>query len=164
MNTPLYKICELGQGKLFMMPKPTAHNLVTDIAYYQSQGIDIVLSLLRAPEIEALGLMDEPNVCKAHQIEFMHFPVKDMDVPDLQALQTLNSELKTAMELGKSIAVHCHGGRGRAGTVAVTLMQEFGYTSEEAMKVAQAGRQDPNVPVCEIQVKFVTDYSPSNNA
>lgn len=155
---PLYKICEFGQASLFMMPKPDSNQLDHDIQFYQSQGVNTVISLLLPDEMTRLGLKDEAEVCKKHGLEFIHFSVKDMDVPNIDALKSLNTQLKQKVENGHSIAIHCHGGRGRAGTVAITLMQELGYTASQATQLAQEGREDPNVPVCDIQRAFVKNY------
>ncbi len=141
-----------------MMPKPDNSQLEKDINFYQSQGINTVISLLLPEEITKLGLLEEERICKKHGMEFINFPVKDMDIPDLEELKKFNQQLKQKIEHGKSITIHCHGGRGRAGTVAITLMKEFGYSAEEATRLAQEGRQDKNVPVCDIQRELVKNY------
>lgn len=156
--TPLYKIIDIDNASIYMMPKPDNTQLAKDIQFYQSQGINTVISLLLPEEIAKLGLTEEENMCTKHGIEFINFPVKDMDIPNLEQLKAFNQQLKQKIEQGKSITIHCHGGRGRAGTVAITLMKEFGYTTEEATKLAQEGRQDKNVPVCDIQREFVKIY------
>lgn len=157
----LYKICDLGKGSLWMMPKPNTETMLQDVAYYQSQGITVVVSLLLDEEIETLKMQAEPQACATHGIEFLHFSVKDMSVPELSALKSFNHKLKCKLEEGEHIAIHCHGGRGRAGTVAITLMQEFGWTHQEATQTAQQGRQDENVPVCDSQRTFVANYMDS---
>lgn len=157
-QTKLYRICDLGSAELFMMPKPDGENLERDIQYFQDNGVNIVVSLLRDKEVIELGLCQEQQACRKLGIEFISFAVKDMDVPSLDDLKQLNQRLKANLKAGKSVAIHCHGGRGRAGTVAITLMQEFGYSADEACQIAQAGREDQNVPVCDIQREFVLNY------
>ncbi len=156
--TALYKICDIGEASIYMMPKPDSNQLDQDIQFYQSQGVNTVVSLLLPEEVIKLELVDEEPVCQQHGIEFINFSVKDMDVPELADLKAFNAKLKQQIEAGKSIAIHCHGGRGRAGTVAITLMQELGFSAEEATRLAQQGRQDENVPVCDIQREFVKNY------
>jgi len=156
--TPLYKIVDIDNASIYMMPKPDNTQLAKDIQFYQSQGINTVISLLLPEEIAKLGLTEEENMCTKLGIEFINFSVKDMDIPNLEQLKAFNQQLKQTIKQGKSITIHCHGGRGRAGTVAITLMKEFGYTTEEATQLAQEGRQDKNVPVCDIQREFVKNY------
>ena len=156
--TALYKICDIGQATIYMMPKPDSKQLDQDIRFYQSQGVNTVVSLLLPEEVVKHELTQEEDCCRKYSIEYINFSVKDMDVPDLEELKAFNQQLKQRIEDGKSIAIHCHGGRGRAGTVAITLMQEFGFSAAEATKLAQEGRQDANVPVCDMQREFVKNY------
>lgn len=158
---PLYLITQFDSAKLFMMPKPnseTRDTLQADLRCYQQQGVDCVVSLLLTEEVNKFGLQAEADECQALGMAFESFPIKDMSVPKLADLQSFNQVLKHKIEQGQSVAIHCHGGRGRAGTVAITLMQELGLEAEQAMKMAQAGRQDPNVPVCDEQIQLVLNY------
>lgn len=158
MNQPeLYFIARVAEGKVYMMPKPSAENLQADIEFYASQGIDAVVSLLRDVEIEAQGLKKQPDLCQQTGIDFYHFPIKDMDVPDKDQLKAFLKTLQPLIEAGKSIAFHCHGGRGRAGTAVISLMLENGYQAEQAIAIASKGRQD-KVPVCEVQTEFLIKY------
>lgn len=154
----LYAISALGQGYLYIMPKPSKERLESDIQYYQKQGIQRIVSLLLPHEIQTLGLEEESTFCEHYGLNYTHFPIKDMGVPDLESLKQLNKMLTQALMAGEHITLHCHGGRGRAGTVAITLMQEFGYSADTASTLAQTGRQDPNVPVCDIQRQFIKAY------
>lgn len=156
-NPELYKICDLGQGALFVMPKPRKESLLEDVAYYQSQGVTQVVSLLHAKEIEELGMQAEAQACEAHQIAFQNFPIIDMSVPDLERLKTFQNRLKKDLEKGESIAIHCHGGRGRAGIVAITLMVEMGLDAQEAIEMASQARGD-RMPVNDLQKNFVKSY------
>lgn len=139
------------------MPKPRSEQLQQDILSYKKQGVTHVISLLKLTEVEAFQMMEEADICDAHQIKFIHFPIKDMDVPDMSALKELNLELKQQLAKGGHIAIHCHGGRGRAGTVAISLMIEHGYDATEAMKMASKARGD-KMPVCDLQIEFIHSY------
>ena len=153
----LYKICDLGKGALFVMPKPTSETLLEDIAYYQSQGVTKVISLLHAQEIEKLGMLMESQACETNGIKFENFPITDMSVPDVARLKALQQRLKAEIEQGEAIAIHCHGGRGRAGIVAITLMIEHGYDADKAIEMASNARGD-RMPVNDLQLNFVKNY------
>ncbi|GKT12394.1 MAG: hypothetical protein ISEC1_P1372 [Thiomicrorhabdus sp.] len=159
MTTELYKICTLGQGSLFIMPKPSKENLHNDIKFYQSQGVTKVISLLLPAEIRKLEMTDEGDACEQRGLSFCSFSIKDMSVPDLKLLQQFNQYLKQDLLNGEQVAIHCHGGRGRAGTVAITLMVEFGFDAETAIEMACEARGD-RVPVNDAQLKFVKAYPP----
>lgn len=157
MSTELYRVCELGRGSLSVMPKPDHEQMKRDISHYKSQGITKVISLLLPTEIDKLQMAQEPVECAAHGIEFINFSIKDMSVPDLQELRDFNQQLKSDLDNGHHLAVHCHGGRGRAGIVAITLMVEHGMDAEQAIEVASKARGD-RMPVNELQTDFVKAY------
>ncbi|MDX1796530.1 MAG: hypothetical protein R3219_07375 [Hydrogenovibrio sp.] len=159
MQPELYPICELGQGRLFMMPKPGNDTLEQDIHFYKQNGVTKVVSLLCAPEIEKLEMDGEADACELHQLAFENFQIKDLEIPTLADLQALNRKLKLEMEQGHSLAVHCHGGRGRSSIVAITLMMEFGLECETARKMASEAR-GCQVPVNDLQLEFVRSYQP----
>ena len=156
-NPPLYKVCNLGNGALFVMPKPANETLLEDIGFYKTQGITKVVSLLHAQEIEKLGMLMEPEACEHHGIKFENFPITDMSVPDEGRLKNLQQRLKAEIEQGESIAIHCHGGRGRAGIVAITLLVEHGFDAEKAIEMASTARGD-RMPVNDVQLNFVRAY------
>lgn len=157
-TTPeLYKICDLGNGALFVMPKPSAESLHDDIAYYKIQGVSKVISLLHAQEIEKLGMMMEPHACEVHGLKFESFPITDMSVPEKDRLINLQQRLKQEIENGEAIAIHCHGGRGRAGIVAITLMVEHGIDAQTAIEMASNARGD-RMPVNDLQLNFVRSF------
>ncbi|MBO1924091.1 dual specificity protein phosphatase family protein [Thiomicrorhabdus sp. 6S3-12] len=156
---PVYPICQIGNGEIIMMPKPNAKTLAADIAFYRNNGITHLVSLLRQPEMEALQLLDEEPLSRQAGMQFLHFPIKDMDVPDFDSLQKFNRQLLPQIEQGAKVAIHCHGGRGRAGTVAVSLMLEAGIELSQALQTAREKRQDPLVPVCQLQNDFLKRYA-----
>ncbi len=157
MTTPLYKVCSLGKGAIYVMPKPNSETLTTDIQSYKTAGVTQVISLLRQPEIERLGMQAEAQACKELGISFINFEIKDMSVPDLDALKSFNATLSQKLAQGEHLAIHCHGGRGRAGIVAITLMIEHGMDAEESIKIASKARGD-RMPVSDEQREFVLNY------
>lgn len=152
-----YPIMSIAKGQITMMPRPRSETLNNDMAYYQQAGITHIVNLLREPEMERLQLTAEASSAKQHAIEYLHFPVRDMEVPNVEALRKLNQKLLSLLDQGAHIAVHCNGGRGRAGTVIVSLMLESGITLNDALRIAREKRGDI-VPVCELQENFLVDY------
>ncbi|MDG6772870.1 hypothetical protein QCB45_00825 [Thiomicrorhabdus sp. ZW0627] len=161
MTTQLYTVCKLGNGQLSVMPKPDHEQMERDVRHYRSQGVTKVISLLLPKEIEELQMQQEPEVCDAHEIEFVNFSIKDMSVPEMDDLQTFNTQLKQDLENGHHLAIHCHGGRGRAGIVAISLMVEHGISAEQAIEMASKARGD-RMPVNELQTEFVKNYQPAS--
>lgn len=58
-----------------------------------------------------------------HEPLFLHAPIEDLAVPECQEpLQELLLELLEQMNQGKTLYIHCWGGRGRAGLVGACLL------------------------------------------
>jgi hypothetical protein len=55
-------------------------------------------------------------------VQFLHFPIRDFEVPDAHALSRLVDELKRRILEGETLFVHCRGGHGRTGTVVIPLL------------------------------------------
>jgi len=68
-----------------------------------------------------------PNVrlLSEKEVEFWHFPVMDLCIPDATPLLVLLSRLLCAMDQDKVVYLHCWGGRGRAGTVGACLLSRL---------------------------------------
>jgi protein-tyrosine phosphatase len=156
-NIELYKVCDIKNGQLFIMPKPNGDDLKACMQFYRENGVTKVVSLLLPEEHKALNLENEAEACISETLEFSHFPVKDMSTPEANQLKRLLKELKNNLENGAGISVHCHGGRGRAGTLVTILMIEHGYSPQEAIEIASKARGD-KVPVNDLQKEFVLNW------
>mmetsp|Transcript_32953 Transcript_32953/g.42350 ORF Transcript_32953/g.42350 Transcript_32953/m.42350 type:complete len:417 (-) Transcript_32953:117-1367(-) len=66
---------------------------------------------------------------------FLHFPIQDFEVPQLEKLQTFVLELKQRIVSGEVIFVHCRGGHGRTGTVVIPLVASL-YDLEDEVATA----------------------------
>jgi len=53
---------------------------------------------------------------------FLHFGIADFDAPQPAELETLVLELRRRLLDGEVIYLHCRGGHGRTGTVAIPLL------------------------------------------
>ncbi|KAK9814139.1 hypothetical protein WJX72_001188 [[Myrmecia] bisecta] len=98
------------------------------------------------------------------ELDFMHFPIVDMEIPSKDKLLGLVTELQERLERGERIYVHCWGGRGRAGTVGACLLaRAYGIDADEALqRVDRAfstrndiGRRSPET---DEQVAFIRDF------
>lgn len=154
MTTQIYPICSIGKGKIAIMPKPDSNNLAQAMDDYSKEGISHIVSLLRAQEVEALQLQQEASFAAEAGIEFISFPIKDMGVPDKKAFEAFMDEHLPIILNGAYYSFHCHGGRGRAGTLAISVMVKSGYKLTDAVNLASEKRSD-QVPVCDLQREFL---------
>lgn len=71
-------------------------------------------------------------------LEFYHFPIVDLNIPDTSVLRAALAELQQLLLRGRRVYLHCWGGRGRAGTIASTLlMQAYELEAAEALERVQ---------------------------
>lgn len=73
--------------------------------------------------------------------ELWRFPIPDYGIPDdAEALDCLLAKIRELLEQGESVVVHCAGGHGRTGMLAILLLTHLGIELDEATRrVAQAG-------------------------
>ncbi len=95
----------------------------------------------------------------------MHRPISDNGKPSAELVAALLSDLKSRMEAGEKVYIHCSGGRGRAGTLGACLLGSlFGVKAEEALERVQRGFNcrggDPSLlsPESDAQVAFVKQF------
>ncbi|CAJ1377172.1 unnamed protein product [Effrenium voratum] len=79
---------------------------------------------------------------------FLHAPVPDLSTPQVSALRGLLDDLKTRIDRGEVVYLHCWGGRGRSGVVGACLLGHMfpKLTGEESLRLVQEGytsRGDP---------------------
>lgn len=111
-------------------------SLADDLAGLQRWGARGVLTLVEDHELESLGMMSVREQLEALGIRWWHLPIRDRDVPD-EAFEarwrTTGPELHALIGQGCAVALHCHGGLGRTGTIAARLLVELGSTPGEAI-------------------------------
>eukprot|EP00210_Caulerpa_lentillifera_P003291 g3142.t1 len=114
----------------------------------------------------SMGFLPYHTWCEefADSVEFLHFPIEDLSVPDKEALGCLLEDLNERLSSGEKMYIHCWGGRGRAGLVASCLLaKSFEISAEEALERigrAFSTRKDSTYrsPETEEQVQFVKDF------
>ncbi len=70
----------------------------------------------------------------------VHHPIPDMHAPGLDELRGLVDDICTRLAGGESIVVHCAGGIGRAGTIAVAVLVRAGIPLDDALTTVRANR------------------------
>jgi hypothetical protein len=82
MAADIYWVAEVLGGKLAILARPRPGDWLEDeIQDWKRQGIDVAVSLLEEAEASSLGLEREAHLCREQGIEFISFPVPDMQVP-----------------------------------------------------------------------------------
>lgn len=122
------------RGELGLCPLPGGGGaLADDLAVVQAWGADIVLTLVEPAELDALGVADLPERVQRAGIEWRHFPIVDFSVPEAGEWPVLSQDLRGVLAQGGRVVIHCRGGCGRTGMIALRLMLEAGEAPETAL-------------------------------
>ncbi|TXN80041.1 ADP-ribosylglycohydrolase family protein [Methylobacterium sp. WL8] len=133
-----------------------ARDLRTDIEAMSEWGACAVVSLIEDHEIEALKVQAIAQECCRLGLTWIHLPIPDVSTPTdafEESWVTVGEGLRSTLRNGFSIAVHCKGGLGRAGTVAARLLTELGADPAEAIRIVRDAR--PGAIETEAQVQHV---------
>jgi len=157
MSATIFKVTDINQGALFVMPKPSSEDLSGDVAEFSALGVTAVLSLLQSNEQVEIGLSAEQSTCEQQGLEFLSYSIKDRGYPDQQELKQFLTPLIKQVEKGTQVAIHCKGGIGRTGIVSCCLLIEHGYSAQQAIELVSKAR-GRSVPDTDEQKAFVFDY------
>ncbi len=154
----LYWIQGFTNGHLAIMPAPQPQDLERAVLHWKEEGVDVVVSLLEQAEIPG-HVEDERGLCDEVGLEFMWFPIRDGSVPPSKpAFKTLIANLADAVEVGKSVAIHCRAGIGRSGLVAACVLNRLNIDAGVAMDLIAESRTI-EVPQTEEQRQWVLGFS-----
>jgi protein-tyrosine phosphatase len=134
MRPEVYWIDLPASLRLAIMARPRAGDWLDDeIAGWRAEGIDVIVSLLEAGEVEELGLHQEAGVCHDLAMAFISFPIPDGGVPaTLREVTALAEAIVARLNEGKAVALHCRAGIGRSSLIAACVLVFMGMTPETA--------------------------------
>jgi protein-tyrosine phosphatase len=132
-------------------------DLVRDVDAIAAWRPVVVVSMTTAEEMQLLGAGRLADLLAGCGIEWRHFPVADYGVPSGEhaAWRTLASALHGALDHGAldhgaldhgaldrhdGVLLHCAGGKGRSGMVAMRLLVERGMEPAAALATVRAAR------------------------
>jgi predicted protein tyrosine phosphatase len=129
MGVLVFSLSEIavGGGVLGLCPLPQAG----DVAQLHNWRADLVLTLVEPAEAAALSPALASALAQAG-IAQLCFPVVDYGVP-AEGWTVVSAALHGLLAKGGRIVVHCRGGCGRTGMIALRLMIEHGEPPEFAL-------------------------------
>jgi ADP-ribosyl-[dinitrogen reductase] hydrolase len=120
-------------------------DLDTDLDAIASWGAGTVVTLVEDHELEYLQVTGMGDGVRTRGMHWVHFPMVDTEAPggtfDVR-WRTVGAEIVSELQRGGNIVLHCRGGLGRTGTIAVLLMMEFGHPVDEAIELVRSARGD----------------------
>jgi protein-tyrosine phosphatase len=160
MQAEIYWICEVGDGRLAIMPRPRGGDWLQDeIRSLREVGVDVVVSLLERQEITELDIAAEEALCQASEISFMSFPITDRSVPaSKEAALAFADSIFNWLRGGKNVAIHCRAGIGRSSLIAACVLMKSGVGVDEALQRIERAR-GCSVPDTPEQREWVAELS-----
>jgi protein-tyrosine phosphatase len=133
--------------------------LEDEIKGWRKAGLDVVVSLLEKDEAAQFELIYEGDVAESKGLRFISFPIPDRGVPaSTREALSLFSEIATALEEGKNVAVHCRQGIGRSGLIAAGVLLTSGVSVDKGLEVASAARGEA-IPETPAQLQWIRHLS-----
>lgn len=131
-------------ARIGLCPCPgRAGTLADDLERLHGWGAAGLVTLVEDHELPALGLESMGETLASLGMRWWHLPIRNMDVPDVEfeARWTVAAPaLHALIAEGLVVAVHCHGGLGRTGTVAARLLVEMGHAPTAAIARVREAR------------------------
>jgi ADP-ribosyl-[dinitrogen reductase] hydrolase len=118
-------------------------SLSNDLEQLCDWGARGLVTLIEDQEFGPLGVTSLPERVEALGMRWWHLPIRDMDTPDADfetRWRETGRELRTLLNDGISIALHCHGGKGRTGMIAARLLVELGSAPALAIERVRTAR------------------------
>jgi protein-tyrosine phosphatase len=118
-------------------------DLDADVGVIRDWQPVFVVSMTETAEMAALGAAELPARLEALGIGWRPFPIADYAVPDAAASERwpmLTRDLHAALDRGEGVLLHCRGGLGRSGMIALRLLCERGEDAGAALAAIRAVR------------------------
>lgn len=91
--------------------------------------------------MEALGLSQEGDLARRHQLRLLLHPVVDRGVPaDRRDFTELINRIEAAYQDGKTVVVHCRMGIGRSSLTVAALLMRLGNTLDASFDLITRAR------------------------
>ena len=113
------------------------------LASYRAAGAGLLVSLLPAHELSALGLQSLAEECSQAALRWANCPIDDFAAPAAAfeaAWQHIAPTVHALLDRGDSVALHCRAGLGRTGTVAARILLERGLEVQAAVDLVRQAR------------------------
>jgi len=147
-----------GGGRLGICRLPgLTGDLASDVRAIVDWKPRIVVSMTEQAEMERHGGGDLARLLAGASIEWHHLPIRDYGEPQnasRDAWPKLAAHLHEVLDARGAILLHCHGGRGRSGMIALRLLVERGEDANSALARLRSAR--PHAVETEAQLAWAS--------
>ena len=140
----------IEKDRLAAMARPgKQRDLAEDLAWLQSAGITLLVSLTEEPVPE--------EALEKFGMTGLHLPVEDFTPPTLDQIDRFLAEVDRAKLEDFALGIHCTAGKGRTGTMLAAYLVTRGLSAEEA--IAEIRRLRPGSVETPEQEERVTEFA-----
>jgi protein-tyrosine phosphatase len=140
---------------------PGGEQLAASVRSLREQGIETMVSLLRADEARVLRLEAEGRLCREAGIDYKWLPVQDHSIPEsMEEFRLVVDQLHRDLRAGKGVGAHCYAGIGRSCMLMACLLCVEGLQPDEAFARLSAAR-GLRVPDTWLQILWVEHFAES---
>jgi len=98
-----------------------------------------------------VDLTEEGELARYEADDHRRHPIADFGVPTVEAMDDILADVDAALADGRTVYLHCRGGKGRTGMAVACWLIRRGNTSDEALAVA--------TPETDDQIAFVRAFA-----
>jgi len=121
-------------------------------------GVQVLVCLLQESELEWLKIPGLIDAARDRGMEVLRLPIPDGGVlPDARPVVALVERIERRAAAGQTVAIHCAGGLGRAGTVGGCFLVHQGMSGREAVETLHRVRSR-YCPETRDQERFIRDF------
>ena len=141
----------LVKGRLGGVPQPgVIHAIETDLEALQRLEIKLLVTLTEEWQ-PPVGLLAR------YGIESLYVPVTDMTPPTIEQADMTCQIVHDHVDRGQAVAFHCHGGRGRTGTLLAA--QLIWYQPDADAAVERVKSVTTRWIETDSQLEFLAEYA-----
>jgi hypothetical protein len=117
-------------------------DLAGDMALIVAWSPDIVISMTEMTEMQEKGAAQLITLLTTAGIAHARFPIRDFGAPENTDARwpVISCRLHSILNRGGRVLMHCLGGKGRSGMIALRLMTERGIPAREALAILRDSR------------------------
>jgi protein-tyrosine phosphatase len=122
---------------------------------------DIVVSMTEQSEMDRGGCGNLAPRFAAAAIAWFHLPIRDYGGPEGtsgEAWPGLAARLHDTLAKGGAVLLHCRGGQGRSGMIALRILVERGENVDSALERIRAVR--PGAVETDAQIQWASRGAP----